>query len=164
MPITSSEVQFRLSGGASNTDTNASLGGVISSTEWTSTLFDNVSAAESLAGSVEYRCIYVANTNTSLDMIDAKVWIQDNTPSTTTSIAIGAGSSAVGETEQTVVNESTAPTAVSFTEPVDAAGAISLGTIPAQSHKAVWLRRTVNANTVAITDTFTLQVRCETNP
>lgn len=164
MAIIASEIQYRLSGGASNSDPNASLGGVKSSTAWTSTLFDDVSSAEATAGSVEYRCFYIHNDNATLTLIAPKVWIQANTPSATTTVAIGLGSSAQGGTEQTVANETTAPSAVSFSEPADFAGGISLGDIPAGGHRAVWIRRTVNAGTAAVADSFTLRVQGDTNP
>lgn len=46
MAIIDSEIQYRLSGGASNSDPNASLGGVKSSTAWVNNMFDDVSAAQ----------------------------------------------------------------------------------------------------------------------
>ncbi len=164
MPIIASEIQYRLSGGAGNGDPSASLGGVKSSTAWTSTLFDDVSSAEATAGSVEYRCFYIHNANATLTLIAPKIWIQANTPSATTTVAIGLGSSAQGETEQTVANETTAPSAVSFSEPADFAGGIALGDIPAGGHRAVWIRRTVNAGTAAVADSFTIRVQGDTNP
>lgn len=164
MPIVQNEIQYRFSGGGSNTDPNASLGGAISSTAWTNTLFDNVSGAESAAGTIEYRCFYIRNANATLTLLAPKVWIQANTPSATTTVAIGLGTSAQGGTEQTVVNETTAPSGVSFTEPSDFSGGISLGDIPAGGHRAVWIRRTVNAGTAAVNDSFTIRVQGDTNP
>lgn len=164
MAIISSEIQYRLSGGAANSDPNASLGGVKSSTAIVSTLFDDVSSAEAGTGLVEYRCFYIHNANATLTLIAPKIWIQTNTPSATTTVAIGLGSSAQGETEQTVANETTAPIAVTFTEPVDFDGGITLGDIPADGHRAVWIRRTVNAGTAAIADSFTIRVQGDTNP
>lgn len=50
---------FRLTGGASNSDPDASLGGVMSNTEISGTalnnLFDDVSPDEATSGSTEYR-------------------------------------------------------------------------------------------------------------
>lgn len=164
MPIIASEIQYRLSGGASNSDPAAALGGIKSSTAWTTTLFDDVSSAEATEGSVEYRCFYVHNANETLTLIAPKVWIQANTPSATTTVAIGLGSSAQGGTEQTVANEITAPSAVTFTAPADFDSGITLGDIPADGHRAVWIRRTVNAGTAAIADSFTIRVQGDTNP
>jgi hypothetical protein len=44
------------------------------------------------------------------------VWISSNTPASDTQIAIGVGTAAVNGTEQTVANESTAPSGVTFSE------------------------------------------------
>lgn len=164
MAIIASEIQYRLSGGAANSNPNAALGGIKSSTAWTTTLFDDVSSAEATAGSVEYRCFYVHNANATLTLIAPKVWIQANTPSATTTVAIGLGSSVQGGTEQTVVNETTAPNTVTFSEPTNFATGIVLGDIPAAGSRAVWIRRTVNAGTAAIADSFTIRVEGDTNP
>jgi hypothetical protein len=164
MPIIASEIQYRLSGGASNSNPDASLGGIKSSTAWTTTLFDDVPSAEATAGSVEYRCFYVHNANATLTLIAPKVWIASNTTSATTTVAIGLGSSVQGGTEQTVVNETTAPSAVTFAEPADFASGITLGDIPAGGHRAIWIRRTVSAGTAAIADSFTIRVQGDTNP
>ena len=50
-------------------------------------------------------------------MQSAKILIVTNTPSTDTSIEIALGSSAVNGTEQTIANENTAPTGVTFSSP-----------------------------------------------
>ena len=165
MPILAADIQYRLSGGAANSNANASLGGAISSTAVPSALFDNVSSADATAGLVEYRCIYVRNNHGSLSMLDpCRLFVQANTPSATTTLAIGLGTSAQGGTEQTIANEGTAPIGVSFSEPADFANGVSLGTIPAGGHRAVWLRRTITAGTSAVNDTYNLRTTCDTNP
>lgn len=164
MAIIASEIQYRLSGGATNSNPNAALGGIKSSTAWTTKLFDDVSSAEATAGSVEYRCFYVHNANAALTLIAPKVWIQANTPSATTTVAIGLGSSVQGGTEQTVANETTAPSSVTFSEPTNFATGIVLGDIPAAGSRAVWIRRTINAGTAAVADSFTIRVEGDTNP
>ena len=163
MAIISTDIKYRLSGGASNTDPAASLGGVKSSTD-ASNYFDDVSSAEASAGDTEYRCVYVHNNHGSLTLIGAKVWIQANTPSGDTDVAIGLGTSAVNATEQTVVDESTAPSGVAFSQPTTFAGGLSIGDIPFGQHKAVWVRRVVNAAAAAYADSFTLRVQGDTNP
>lgn len=164
MPIVSTDIKYRLSGGASNTDPAAALGGAKSSTDAASTIFDDVSSAEATAGDIEYRCIYVHNNHGSLTLQGAKVWIQTQTPSADTDVAIGLGSSAVNGTEQTVANEGTAPTSVTFSAPSSFAGGLTIGDIPAGQHKAVWVRRTVNAGAAAASDSFALRVQGDTNP
>jgi hypothetical protein len=163
MPIVTNDIQYRLSGGSSNTSPAASLGGVKSSTQVGSDLFDDVASAESAAGDIEYRCVYVHNNHGSLTMESSKVWIQANTPSPDTTVAIAAGTAAINATEQTVGDEGTAPSGTSFSSPTSEGTAISLGNIPAGQHKAVWVRRTVTAGASAFnSDSFTLRVKCDT--
>lgn len=164
MPIISTDIKYRLSGGGSNTDPGASLGGVKSSTDAGSTIFDNVSSAEAAAGDIEYRCVYVHNNHGSLSLTGAKLWIQANTPSGDTTIDVGVGTSAVNGTEQTVANENTAPVTVSFSAAANEGAAISLGDIPAGQHRAVWIRRTVTAAAAAANDSFTLRTKGDSLP
>lgn len=163
MPIVSTDIKYRLSGGASNTDSALSLGGIKSSTD-ASNYFDDVSSAEASAGDTEYRCIYVHNNHGTLTLQGAKIWIQAQTPSGDTDVAIGLGAAAVNATETAVGDESTAPGSVSFSAPSSFAGGLSIGDIPAGQHKAVWVRRTVNAAAAAYSDSFTLRVQGDTNP
>lgn len=162
MPIIASEIQYRLSGGAANADPMLSLGGIISATAAPAGLFDTIVGAESAAGDVEYRCIYVRNGNATLAMQTAALFIQANTASADTQVAVGLGTSAVNVAEQTIANESTAPVGVTFSEPTTLAAGIALGSIPAGQFRAVWLRRTINVAAAASNDTYNLRVTCDT--
>lgn len=166
MPITSTDIKFRLSGGASNTDPNAALGGAKSSTEIGTglhNLFDLVGSAETTSGDTEYRCFYVHNAHATLSLDNAVVYIQSNTPSGDTSVEIAVGSSAVNGTEQTIANESTAPTGVTFSSAANLGAALALGNIPAGQHRAVWVKRIVNAGAAAYNDDqVTLRVQGDT--
>ncbi len=62
---------------------------------------------------------------------------------------IGLGSSAVNGTEQTIANEGTAPTSVTFSAPATKGAGLSIGNIPAGQHKAIWVRRTITAGAAA---------------
>ena len=153
MPSASTAIDFHVSGGASTSDPDASLGGVISSTQITdatiANLFDNVSGAEAAAGDTEYRCFYIKNNHGSLTLQGAEVWIETNTPSTDTSAEIGLGTAAVNGTEQTVADEETAPTGVTFSTAAGSGNALSIGDIPASEHKAIWVKRVVSAAAAA---------------
>lgn len=153
MPIVQADIKFYLSGGGANSDVNASLGGAISSTEITTAvlhnLFDQVSSAESSAGDVEYRCIYVENTHATLTLQNAAAYISVNTPSPDTSSDIGLGTSAVDGTEQTVADEDTAPAGVSFSAPANVGAGLSIGDLAPGQHKAIWIRRTINSAAAA---------------
>lgn len=160
MPITTGDIEFRLSGGAANSDPNASLGGAKSTTEIVQgvagNLFDNVDSAEATAGSVKYRCYYVHNAHPTLDWQAPVKWIQSQTTSSDTSVDVGLGSSGVNGTEQTVVNEDTAPTAVTFTAPANKGSGLTMPNIPAGQHHAIWVRWTVNAGAAAFNDDTTV--------
>lgn len=166
MSIITADFVTRLSGGAANAVGNASLGGAKSSTAMSSTvdqLFDAVSAAQAAAGLIEYRCVYLHNANSADTMTAAVVFISANTPLAGTTLDIGVGTSAVNGTEQTIANESTAPTSVTFSAPSTAGTGLTLGDLPAGQHRAIWLRRTITAGSgSSASDTFTLGYQAET--
>jgi hypothetical protein len=141
MAILSTDIVFRLSGGAANASLPASLGGTKSATVVPATAtghFDTVTGAESTAGDVEYRCIYLHN-NSAQTLIGAYVAVQSDTPEASTTIAVGVGTSAVNATEQTVGDENTAPAGVTF------GTSATLGDIPGSQGRAFWIRRTTTA-------------------
>lgn len=160
MPITSADIEYRLSGGAANSNPDASLGGAKSSELVPVDLFDDVSSAESAAGDTEYRCFYIHNAHATLTLQNAVVWIVSNT--TGNRIAIGVGTSAVNGTEQTFANENTAPAGVTFSQPASKGAGLALGSLPPGQHKAVHIRRTVAAATSAANDAYTLRVEGDT--
>jgi len=166
MAIITGDFATRLSGGAGNASGNASLGGIKSSSVAPTTvdaLFDSTSAAEALAGRVEYRCVYLHNSNASSSMINAVVFISANTPLAGSTIDIGVGTAAINGTEQTIANETTAPTTVTFSAPTTAGTGLALGTIPLGQHIAIWIRRTITAGAgSSANDTFSLGYQCET--
>jgi hypothetical protein len=149
MPIAAGDIDYRLSGGAGNANPNASLGGVISSTELVdnvdNNLFDDVSGDEHTAGRTEYRCVYVRNSHGTLQLSGAKVWRASHAPGSDTVAAIGVGTAAINGTEQTIADETTAPAGITWsTTAIDRATGLALGDIPAGQHKAVWIRRVVS--------------------
>lgn len=165
MAITSTDIHYRMSGGASNSDPAASLGGAKSSTQFTpNAIFDDVSSAEAATGEAEYRCFYVHNAHATLTLQGAKIWIQSQTSSSDTDIAIALGGEGLNGTAETIANEGTAPTGESFSQPASFAAGLTLGDIAPGEHYPVWVRRTVNAAAAAATDTWTIRVQGDTNP
>jgi len=163
VPIQSSDIRFRLSGGASQAIQANSLGGVRSSVAATGSIFDTVSGTEATAGDIEYRCIYVMNTHATLTLANLVFWISANTPLAGTDVAAGLGTSAVSGTEQSVANENTAPVGVAFSAAGSKGIGIALGNLAPGASRAVWVRRTINAGTpAAASDTFTLRAEGET--
>lgn len=165
MPIVNTDIHFRLSGGAANSDPAASLGGAKSSVQFTANaIFDDVSSAEAAAGDAEYRCFYVHNGHATLTLQGAKIWIQSQTSSSDTDIAIALGGEGLNGTAETVANEGTAPSGESFSQPASFAAGLTLGDIAPGEHYPVWIRRTVNAAAASATDAWTIRVQGDTNP
>lgn len=141
MAVVASELKFFLSGGASNTDPSLSVGGEMSSTEVSSLLnglFDAVSAGEATTGLVDYRCIYLQNTNLTNTVNDVKLWIQSQTSSPNTDIAIGldlAGPNGEAGTD---------PEEPTYSIPGDVGSGLDMGNLTGEDFYAFWIRRTVN--------------------
>ena len=171
MAITSSNIKFFLSGGTSNTNVNASIGGAISTTEVTDNslhnLFDKTLGVESTAGDIEYRCIYVKNTHGSLELELAKIWISTNTSSPANVIAIALDGAGKGGTAETETDENVAPTGETFSQPTAYSGGLSLdggGTgLGYGVSYPIWIRRTIAAGATAVDNvTFVLSVQGDT--
>lgn len=169
MPIVASDIHFRHSGGASNSDPNADLGGAESSNQITDAtngnLFDDVSGAESAAGDIEYRGFYAHNNHGSLTLQDARIYISSLTSSADTEFDLAIAAEAVNTTMATIANESTAPATVTFTRPTTYSGGLQLNSatgLAAGARRGVWIRRTVNAGAAAAADSGTIKVEGDT--
>lgn len=155
---TDMNLKFSVAAAAGNTTAGSgatSLGDQVSTTQLTSgaaaDFFDNISAAEASAGRVEYRGGFVCNDHATDSAVNVTLAVLSQ-------VALGAsfdiGWDAAGVTVkglasaqmQTIANETTAPTSVTFS-----AGPLSAVTIPAGSVAGFWVRRTVTASTAAIT-------------
>lgn len=165
MPIVASDIHYRMSGGAANADPAAALGGAKSSNSFaTNAIFDDVSSDEAGTGDTEYRCIYIHNNHATLSLIGAKVWIQAQTSSGDTDIAIALGGEGKNGTAEAIGSEGTAPSGVVFSQPASFAAGLSLGDLAPGDHYPIWVRRTVNAAASSATDTWTIRVQGDTNP
>lgn len=171
MPIVASDIIFRLSGGAANTDPNASLGGAITTggglsiitTDSLNNVWDDVSGAESSAGDTEYRAIFIKNNHGTLTYTGAKVWISSNTTSADDTIEIALADEGINNTIETIANESTAPVGPTFSAPTTFAGGLSLGNLAAGQAHGIWIKRIVNTNAQAANaNPYTLSVQGET--
>jgi hypothetical protein len=152
MAIISDDLVYRLSGGATNTIANDSLGGDMSTVgggiipdATGENLFDNVTGGEASSGDVEYRGFYVENAHGSLTLQNAVIWIDQDTTSTNDEIDIALALEAIDVSMATIADESTAPASVTFSHPNTKATGLSIGSLPAGSFKGVWIRRTVDA-------------------
>lgn len=157
MAITTAELQIRFSGGASNSDPNASIGGTKSSNSMTdntlNNLFDDVSGGESLTGDTEYRHVYIHNSNGSLTLQNVRIYISSDTTGTGDEIDIALGNAANNATETAIANESTAPSpTLTFTHPTTYAGGLAPANLVNGQHMSLWIRRTVNVGGAAKTN------------
>jgi hypothetical protein len=162
MPIASTDIVYRLSGGAANTNNNLSLGGAISSTALLGNVFDDVNSTEAGAGDTEYRCLYVRNGHPTLTLQAAVLWLTTNT--TGNRVSIGLGTSAVNGTEQTITDENTATAGVTYSQVSTKATALVIGDLAPNASKAFWIRRVIPTSAAGGTDTFNYRVEGDTAP
>jgi hypothetical protein len=138
---------LHLTGGSANSDPNASLGGVRSTTVLSATalnnLFDNVDPNEAVAGDVEYRAVDLYNAGNAT-AVSVALFFDPNTSSADTTLAVATEAIPI-DSSLAIADESTAPAGgLTFTEPTSAAKK-SLPDIPQAQGCRLWVRRTVNA-------------------
>jgi hypothetical protein len=164
MPITTSDVLFKGSGGTGTGNSTAVanpnnwLGGYMSSTEITNAslhnVFDVITGDENAASDVEYRCIFVHNAHATLTYQSVVVWISSETAGgasaalsldTTGVVAYNTASTMA----KTIANEGTAPATQTFSAPTTKGTGLSVGNMGPNTAQAIWIRRTA-ANTGAL--------------
>ena len=125
-------------------------------------IFDDVSKAESLAGDIEYRCVYLENAHASESMIGVVIWMDANTPGQDT-VQIALDPAGLNGTATTIGDEDTEPTGPDFdaANPVDAASGLAIGTLAFGDQYPFWIRRTVPVSTTEeeLNNTFRIGIR-----
>jgi hypothetical protein len=179
--IVSSDIVWSYSvktGSAGNSTASSaanSLGKYISTSAWAggspNDLFDDITGAENAASTVDYRCVFIKNTNANNDYQNAVVYISSEVAGGA-SIAIAidnTAASAVGSASaqaDQIATETTAPTgAGSFSSPTTAGTGLSLGTLAkvgGNSCRAIWVRRTAANSAALSSDGVTLAVSGDT--
>jgi len=123
----------------------------------TNKVFDSVSATESTDGRIEYRCLFLRNTNIdALSAYDVRIWMKqqpvgpDELDLAIDPVGLGTGQGAdaalgplVDEEDSTGILDGQ----VVWTRPSTQATALQLGTIPAGKAVGFWQKRTVFAET-----------------
>lgn len=176
--IVAGEILFKYSiaAAAGNTTTSAaatSLGDQISTSAWAgggaNDLFDDISGAENAASTVDYRCIFVHNSNASNSLQNAVVYLSAEVGGGAgIAIAIdGIAASVIASGSPqaaAVANETTSPGAGAgaFSSPTTAGAGLSLGTIAAGSCRAFWVRRTATNSAALSGDGVTIAVSGDT--
>lgn len=163
MPVDAAEIRLWYSGGAGNTDPNASLGGARGTTDpgaevtdnVKNDLFSNTTPAQASAGTDAYRGIYVMNHDGALAAQDIRCYISTGTGSADDELDIAIADEAVNVTIETIANEETAPVGPVFSHPTTYAGGLQLNGatgLTAGSYKGLWIRKTTNPGAAAATD------------
>jgi hypothetical protein len=173
MAITATDILYKFSVAAAAGNTTAgtaatSLGDQISTTQITdatlNNLFDDVSGDENAASEAEYRCYFVHNAHGSLTWQNVVVWLSAEvggganaaiSVDTTGITVLGSGSAQA----KTVADENTAPSAQTFSSPTTKGTGLAIGSIPAGSVAAIWVRRTATNSAALNNDGVT--IRCE---
>ena len=151
MSISPDRLRFYLSGGPSNTDPAASIGGPRSSTALSGglgELFDDVTGDEAVMGETDYRCVYFRNEDVDVDgLIDPVIWVAQQTRSS--KIEIGLDPQGKNRTAVSVRSVFDAPVGVEFkAPPIRKAGLVLPGgPYHMDDYIAVWVRRVVQAGT-----------------
>ena len=148
MAIFAGDLRLYLTGGASKAVPAASLGGVISSVQFTDNtldkLFASVGPADALAGATHYRALTFKNTSAQT-AYGAAMHISQETSSADTTVAVAYDSTGT----QSIVDEDTPPIGLSFSTPLSLATAIALGDIVTNGTARVWFKRIVSAGASA---------------
>lgn len=166
MAITATDVEFRLSGGAANSNPDTSLGGAQSSVAVTAgTFFSTVTGAQAAAGRTRYRGMYLRNSHATLTYLSAGIWVGTDTPSADTDADVALAVEATGVTMATIATEVTAPTSVTFTNAaVSLATMLAIGDIGPTAAKGIWVKNVINAAAAAVNDSFTINVTGDSAP
>jgi hypothetical protein len=151
------DLQFNLTGGASNSDPDASLGGVGSSAEITDpaegNMFDSVLAREVVSSDlVEYRAMDIYNAGDAT-AVNVEFFITDTVSSESTLYTWYESSPG-----QSIDDELTEPAGATWTQPL-LGSRLSLANLTAGSKHRIWVRRTVDQDASDISpDTATYNV------
>lgn len=172
--ITPAEIVWRYSvktGSAGNSVAGTaagSLGTWISTTAWAggvaNDLFDDVTGAENAASTVDYRCVFVYNSNAANVLQNAVVYLSAEVGGGA-NIAIAVDSTAAsalaaGTAQALTAATETAPgtpiTSLAYSSPTTIATGLALGNIGIGQVRAVWVRRTATNSAAQSADGVTL--------
>lgn len=171
MAIAASDISYRYSGGASNTDPDLSIGGAMSTvaggiiaTNVINNDMDDITSSEASAGITIYHGYYYDNEHGSLTYIAPKFYIDSQTSSGDTSVAIAVADEAKNVTIETLANEETAPATVVFTTPANFAAGIAIGDLDFGDNRGTWVKYIVGSSAAAVLDQYTIGIQGDTNP
>lgn len=103
--------------------------------------FSNVPSADAVPGEVYYRAI-IGTNNFDGPMVDLKVWLDSDANS---GIAIGYEAAVAGEI-QSIANETTAPTGITWVTGTTSSTGISISALPSGESFGLWIRKIIAAD------------------
>ena len=147
-------LQFKLSGGASNGSSDASLGGIRSTTSVSDAtnenVLDDITRKEILVGKTEYRCFYIYNSSATLSVHGNTLYIDEDPSATTVTIGIdpaGSGNGTTSGVAQTIITEDTAPTGVTFEDAGEFRVKLAIPHLLPLESQAIWIKRVASVGT-----------------
>lgn len=176
MPITATDIQFRLStkaGAAGDTTAGTPAGslGKYASTTQVGTaindLFDDVTGDENAASDDEYRCIFVYNAHATLTWLAPVVWLSAQTTGGT-DISISVDTTAASDIDASpaqakeIADEDTPPTSQTFTAPTTKGTGLAIGDLAPDQVRAIWIKRQANNSAAVNNDGATIRVEGDT--
>ena len=172
MAIAASDIKLRISGSsASATDVNGSFGGAMSTvsggiivTNVLNNDMDDITSAEASSGITIYHNYYYKNEHGSLTYISPKFYIDTQTNSGDTSVAMALVAEAKNVATTRLANETTAPSGITFTTPANYAGGIAIGSLDAADYRGIWVKYIVGSSASAVLDAYTLGIQGDSNP
>jgi hypothetical protein len=171
MAIVAADIEFRMSGGAANTDVNAALGGAMSTvgggliaTNVLNNDMDDMTSAEAAAGRIIYHCYFLKNTHSTLSTLVGRVYFSSLTNSATTEVDMAIAGEAKNTAAETVTPETSAPAGESFTRPTNYAGGLSVVDLATNDYKGLWIKYDMTAGTTVVLDQYTFDFQFDSNP
>ena len=173
MAIAASDIKLRISGAnASATDPNGSYGGAMSTvsggiivTNVLNNDMDDITSAEASSGITIYHNYYYKNEHGSLTYISPKFYIDTQTNSGDTSVAMALVDEAKNVATARLTNETTVPGgSVTFTTPANYAGGLAIGSLDAGDYRGIWVKYIVGSSASAVLDAYTLGIQGDSNP
>jgi hypothetical protein len=165
MPIADSDIKYDLSGGTSNSNQHASLGGARSTTTQITdntlhNAFNLAPGSEAAAGSVKFRTFYARNGHGTLTLFDTRLFISQDSTGTQDEVDIALDGAGKNGTAETLSDENDVPTGESFTHPTTYAGGLSMGDMAAGDVYPFIERRTISAGANAV-DNSTVRIKVQ---
>ena len=172
MAIAASDIKLRISGSsASATDPNGSFGGAMSTvsggiitTNVLNNDMDDITSAEASTGITIYHNYYYKNEHATLTYISPKFYIDTQTNSGDTSVAMALVAEAKNVATTRLTNETTAPSGITFSTPANYAGGIAIGSLDSGDYRGIWVKYIVGSSASAVLDAYTLGIQGDSNP